>query len=217
MNADPRPQPPKIDLQKLAAAAAKPGASSAGASSAGAAADPARGRSAILFSIMLSLERAARRAPDVQSLRYVIVNETRRLLPYRQAALAEGAIRPKPVALSDVPGVERTAPYVTWLERVLGHLAAAHRDQVKALKAAPAPVPAAQPLAGAAPAPAPEAELLKPRLVTPADLPQELAEAWPELAAPHALLCPLADREGQVRGWLWLARDPGFAPADQVL
>ena len=40
---------------------------------------------------MLSLERAARRAPDVQSLRYVIVNETRRLLPYRQAALAEGA------------------------------------------------------------------------------------------------------------------------------
>lgn len=218
MNADPRPQPPKIDLQKLAAAAAKPGASAAGGGAAGgAAADPARGRSAILFSIMLSLERAARRAPDVQSLRYVIVNETRRLLPYRQAALAEGAIRPKPVALSDVPGVERTAPYVTWLERVLGHLAAAHRDQVKALKAAPVPAPAAQPLAGAAPAPAPEAELLKPRLVTPADLPQELAEAWPELAAPHALLCPLADREGQVRGWLWLARDTGFAPADQVL
>ena len=39
----------------------------------------------------MHLERAARRAPDVQSLRYVIVNETRRLLPYRQAALAEGA------------------------------------------------------------------------------------------------------------------------------
>ncbi|MEN2980594.1 HlyD family efflux transporter periplasmic adaptor subunit [Tistrella bauzanensis] len=213
--------PPRI-ATALAAAGGAGGGGGANTGSAGSGDAAARGRSAILFSIMLALERSARRAPDIQALRYVIVNDTRRLLPYRQAVLAEGWNRPRPVALSDVPGVERTAPYVTWIERVLAHLGAGHRDRHRAAQRLTPTAPAA-PMTAAAAAPGASAagnsadDRLKPQVIGPADLPDDLARAWPDFAAPTALLCPLADRQGHVRGWLWLARDQAFGPADQVL
>ena len=48
------------------------------------------------FSTFLQLERAARHAESVEALGFVAVNETRRLLNYRQAVLAAGGESARP-------------------------------------------------------------------------------------------------------------------------
>ena len=45
------------------------------------------------FTTFLQLEHAARQAPTVEALRFTMVNETRRLLPYRQAVFATGVAK----------------------------------------------------------------------------------------------------------------------------
>ena len=68
---------------------------------------------------LLDLARRARHAGSLAALRFLLVNDTRSLLPYRQAALwweDEGV-----VALSGVVQVEANAPYVQWLAPLMGH------------------------------------------------------------------------------------------------
>lgn len=74
------------------------------------------------FAALLTLERIARAAPTLDALRLVIVNETHKLLPYAQAALLEGEDDQtlRVTAISNIPGVDRTTPFVQWLERVGG-------------------------------------------------------------------------------------------------
>ncbi|AWK89824.1 secretion protein HylD (plasmid) [Azospirillum thermophilum] len=69
---------------------------------------------------LLHLGRRARQAQDQAELRFVLVNETHGLAPYRQAALwiKGGGI----AALSGVVSVEANAPYVQWLGGVCRHL-----------------------------------------------------------------------------------------------
>lgn len=71
------------------------------------------------FASLIELERAARRAQSQMALGYVMVNETRRLIPYRQAVLLQtkGA-SVNIAALSDLPCVDRNTPYVQWLQKV---------------------------------------------------------------------------------------------------
>nr|CAX83997.1 Membrane-fusion protein [uncultured bacterium] len=69
---------------------------------------------------LLALEEHARQAANSMEIAFVMVNETRFLAPYRQAALftdADGVM-----AVSGVSGVERDAPFTLWLERVFRHL-----------------------------------------------------------------------------------------------
>jgi hypothetical protein len=75
---------------------------------------PAAVTSALLAELLL-LVRRARRAGDAE-LYFIAANETRRLAPYRQAAvwLADQGI----VALSGVVEPEANAPYAQWLDRV---------------------------------------------------------------------------------------------------
>ncbi|MBV0933666.1 efflux RND transporter periplasmic adaptor subunit [Marinobacterium weihaiense] len=68
-----------------------------------------------MLATLLHLMRRAREAASAASLRFVLVNETHALAPYRQAALwtqGQGV-----EALSGVSAVERQAPYVHWLDR----------------------------------------------------------------------------------------------------
>lgn len=51
----------------------------------------------------------------MQELRFLLVNGTHAMLPYRQAALVEGG---RVYSLSGTISVERHAPYVEWLERL---------------------------------------------------------------------------------------------------
>jgi biotin carboxyl carrier protein len=70
--------------------------------------------------LLLHLSRRVRQAESAAELRFIFVNETRALLPYRQAALwiASG----KALSLSGVVAPEANAPYAQWLQRVFRSL-----------------------------------------------------------------------------------------------
>jgi hypothetical protein len=71
---------------------------------------------------LLDLSRRARQAATARELGFVLVNDSRSLVAYRQAALwlvADGVY-----TLSGVVQVEANAPYALWLGQVCSHLAA---------------------------------------------------------------------------------------------
>ncbi|UTW06975.1 efflux RND transporter periplasmic adaptor subunit [Pseudomonas benzenivorans] len=72
-----------------------------------------------LFAV-LDLSHRARQAATLDELAFLLVNDTRALLPYRQAALwfSDGGVR----ALSGVVQAEANAPYVQWLNRLCSTL-----------------------------------------------------------------------------------------------
>ena len=86
------------------------------------------------LSILLQLEAEARRAPSLKALQFLIVNETRRLIRYRQAVLVTmpraDASAMTVEAVSSVAVVERDAPMMQWLEGTLAALGAKLRDAV---------------------------------------------------------------------------------------
>ena len=78
------------------------------------------------FTMLLQLEGMVRAARTQQELQFFFVNETRRLVPYRQAILL---IPPTPStqsyevrAASSVPVMDRTVPLMQWTERLIGEL-----------------------------------------------------------------------------------------------
>lgn len=78
------------------------------------------------FAAMLRLEQLVRAAETLLEAGFIIVNETRSLAPYTQAVLLLGrADEPlKVTRLSNLSEVDRTTPYVAWVESVARHLAA---------------------------------------------------------------------------------------------
>lgn len=129
---------------------------------------------------LLQLEGMVRAARTRQELQFLIVNKTRRLIPYRQAVLL---IPPTPSsqqyevrAVSSVPIVDRAAPLLQWTERLIQGLRKVPIDQ----------------------------EI---RHVTETDSLPELQHDWKEFTAGHGLWCPLKHPDGQILGGLWLTRD----------
>ncbi|MBL8471745.1 MAG: HlyD family efflux transporter periplasmic adaptor subunit [Rhodocyclaceae bacterium] len=93
-------------------------------------ADPVHG-----LGLILQLGRRAREAADATALGFVVVNETRQLLDYRQSAvwIADRALPGGDgvAALSGLPAPEQNTPYGLWLARAALHwltLAAPCRD-----------------------------------------------------------------------------------------
>jgi HlyD family secretion protein len=72
------------------------------------------------LAVLLDLSRRARQAKSVVELGFLLVNETRHLVRFRQAALwhPDEGIQ----TLSGVLQPEANAPYVQWLERLAHHL-----------------------------------------------------------------------------------------------
>ena len=70
---------------------------------------------------LLQIEREARHARSEASFRFVVVNETRRLVDYDQAVLwrryEDGGIRIE--AVSGVADISRETPYIHWLEKAI--------------------------------------------------------------------------------------------------
>lgn len=87
--------------------------------------------------LLLELGHRARQAKSVQELEFMLVNDTRLLLAYRQAVWwndLQGV-----AALSGVMQPERNAPYAQWITRVCQHLAQAGEADVRAVVAADLP------------------------------------------------------------------------------
>lgn len=74
---------------------------------------------------LLTLSRRARQSGSLQELAFLLVNDTRALVPYRQAALwVSGRVK----ALSGVVEPEANAPYVQWLQRLCAFLRQGHAE-----------------------------------------------------------------------------------------
>lgn len=67
---------------------------------------------------LLQLQHAARHAEDTAALGFIVVNETRALLEYRQAALWVNRPSSQVAALSGVAVLDANAPYVAWLRQL---------------------------------------------------------------------------------------------------
>lgn len=72
---------------------------------------------------LLRLEQAVRSAESTVEVSFLAVNETRSLAPYTQAVLLLGreAGRLRVSRLSNLSEVDRTAPFVTWVEELARH------------------------------------------------------------------------------------------------
>ncbi len=86
---------------------------------------------------LLRLEQALRAAETLPEVGFLIVNDARQVAPYAQAVLLEGADGGalRVTRLSDLSEVDRTAPFITWLEALARH--------VRAREDAQAPLPLA--------------------------------------------------------------------------
>ncbi|MBF0611306.1 MAG: HlyD family efflux transporter periplasmic adaptor subunit [Magnetococcales bacterium] len=69
------------------------------------------------------LERAARRAENLDQLAFVMVNDSHRLFHYRQALLVQWQYGNRPIwlAASGVDQVDGQAPFLQWLSKVVRH------------------------------------------------------------------------------------------------
>lgn len=130
--------------------------------------------------VLLQLEGTVRAAQTRQELEFFFVNETRRLVSYRQAILLSPPTPSAPSyqvrAASSVPVVDRTVPLMQWTERLI-------RDLRKTSTG-------------------PDI-----RHVTEADCPAGLRPDWMEFTPGYGLWCPLKHPGGQIFGGLWLTRD----------
>ncbi|MBK1670371.1 hypothetical protein CKO28_20310, partial [Rhodovibrio sodomensis] len=140
------------------------------------------------FSTFLQLERAARHAESVEALGFVAVNETRRLLNFRQAVLAAGgeSARPRVQAVSGVSVLDRDAPFVRWTEALLADLAG-------------------------------QADAREVRRIGPDAVPAKRRAGWHEFAGGHALWVPLIAPDGELLGILWMIREAAWSDGDAVL
>ena len=118
--------------------------------------------------MLLELQRQAWRQATAPELRYHIVNQTRRLIAYRQAAFLTLAERGRPTleAVSNIAVLEPNTPFAQWLEQAVRAVATgAQADAV--------------------------------HVVDPAVLPAEVRGAWGEWGPAQVLWCPLRKPEPQ--------------------
>jgi hypothetical protein len=139
---------------------------------------------------LLQVEGMVRAVGTQQELQFFFVNETRRLIAYRQAVLlmptAGSPHRYEVRAASSVPVVDRTVPLVQWIERLIQ-------------------------LWGTAPK---GSEI---RRLAEADCPDDLRPDWQEFTSGYGLWCPLTHPDGQIVGGLWLTRDQPWPEHDLTI
>lgn len=126
---------------------------------------------------LLQLERDARHAESLAELGFLIVNDTRKLVPYRQALMWEldDAGVAIVVAGSGASEVEPHAPYVVWASHLLKTQNASGLREARVLQAA--------------------------------DVSEDVRRDWDEFSASHMILLPLVSPRGDVVGGLLLADD----------
>jgi hypothetical protein len=135
------------------------------------------GDTARTLATLLQIERDARHARTEASFRFVVVNDTRRLVDYDQAVLWRryegGKIRVE--AVSGVADISRETPYIHWLEQVISQHAAM-------------------------------ATATETRLLEPGSTSGETAANWQEMVSGDVLWCPFLAPDGLLVGGLWLSR-----------
>jgi len=136
---------------------------------------------------LLQLESQARSASSPEALCFHIANETRKLLPYRQAYVfaCTARTRMRMRTAAGTSSVDPNAPLVAWAERVVDEVCEGEPGEDV-------------------------------RRVSAADLPARLRDDWAEHSSRHVLWCSLRRGERPVGG-LWLGRDEPWSDADVTL
>jgi multidrug efflux pump subunit AcrA (membrane-fusion protein) len=142
------------------------------------------------FKTLLSIERSARDTQDLNAFRYVVVNESYRLVKYQQAVLVKlykGNFRAEVTAASGIATIDRAVPAIRWLERVITDLAChTQMDTIQKISA---------------------------DNISEAEQPD-----FKTFASSHVLWCPLRLASGEMLGGLWLVRDtPWLDPEATIL
>lgn len=128
------------------------------------------------LTLTLNLGKQARQSQDLEMLRFVMVNETRTLIPYRQAVLWQRqGTKGKVMALSGLPVVDANTPFVGWLIRLFDFM---QRQESPA-------------------------ETMTVRMDR---IPSLLGDEWVEWLPEHALFVPLKMSDGSLLGGLLFAR-----------
>lgn len=140
------------------------------------------------LSTLLLLESSARKAESEKALQFLIVNEMRRLINYRQAFLLskKGARSYNLEAASSLSVIEKNAPLTTWLEQ------------------APPNLPDAEDRPG-------------PQRVNPEALTAKDREQFNAFSFEHVLWAPLLLADGTIIGGLWLARETPWQDNEVLL
>ncbi len=142
------------------------------------------------LTVFLQLEALARGAHSLRELQFLIANETRRLLAFRQAFVFTAGPRPQSsyqvTTASSVATVEAHAPAIQWIEQMAR--VARERDST------PGPI-----------------------VLTEADCPNDLRSGWNEFMLPYVLWCPLRLGEQPPVGALWLTRDTMWTDHERTL
>ncbi len=127
--------------------------------------------------ILLRLERRARHAENLAELSFIIVNETLRLVSYRQAILWEKGSG-RSIRIKAVSGVDRPdpdAPFVIYMRRILKHLLR-------------------------------QPDFEKIRTLQESDLKEDDKRGWTEWAMGTVIWCPLMTPAGEILGGLIFTR-----------
>ncbi len=133
-----------------------------------------------IVSRLMQLESLARAAHSKEALSFMIVNETRKLLPYRQAYLF---LSRHPVerdcelvAASSVAVIEEHSPFVVWLNKMVSSLFT-------------------------------NETINKQHQVDQSQCPDKLKDGWEEFSLPFVLWTPLRMPDGTFVGGFWLTRE----------
>ena len=126
---------------------------------------------------ILQLEKQSRHAASEAEHGFVVVNETFRLINYRQAVLCRrrpsGALTVKAVSQVDTP--EKNAPFIVWLQRLLKKILKTHNPA-------------------------------EPFTVSQEEIPTAFHKGWEEWSAPYGLWCPLQSGD-TLLGGIWFSRE----------
>ena len=144
------------------------------------------------MALVLQLQRRSRLA-SAEELPFIMVNETRQLLPYRQAVLY--SLQRGGATLSAVSGLavpDQSAPYAQWLSKFIKW----RLDQPEAEK---------------------HQRLNLEKMTANAVKPPIWLPQWKEWLPPHALWAPLFDGTGRILGILALFREEPFPDQDSML
>ncbi len=139
---------------------------------------------------LLQLEERARHAETLKELQFLIVNETRQLVNYRQAFLFSvkglSGTSYKVETASSIAVIDTNEPYIVWLNKI-----AANLQQSKNMNS-----------------------ILK---LDSASCPEEFRDEWKEYSLPFVIWVPLQLHNEVTVGGLWIARENPWNDNEIVL
>ncbi len=142
------------------------------------------------LSLLLQLEAMARNAESDKALQFLIVNESRRLINYRQAFLFSARGKSKKSfhveAASSLSIIDHSSPFIDWLNHIVLDLQQSRNiDSIQQIDAN--------------------------------SCPEKFKQDWEEYSLPFVLWCPLVMPNGNMIGGIWLAKETPWTENEVTL